>query len=583
MPAEAELIIAKVAVSAFRCLDRVDIALSPTTTVLVGENNAGKSSLLLALATALGKRRATTDDLHRSVSGTIAQKAVIDIFVTPRFGQSAFMPEVAQRLLGAIQRYPGTSDEVVGIRTSLLRSSESSLLIAQRTFLQPQEDKWIEAEQPSFEGRVLDLFDAHLLDASRDLLGEMGVQHSPWGRVMSDLRIPVLPDLGEGAADPDGYHGIERDLTALAGRVRSASPVLTELQEDLSRMAETQRTVARVDLVPLPYSIEDLGRGMEIVIHQNDSLALPLRFHGSGSRSLAALLVFKTMCALKSGTDRGLKPHLLTLLEEPEAHLHPHAVAALTTTIDSLPGQRVVSTHSPSLVGEVPPLSLRVFRRSATGITISTLNEMHTARVEQFRRFFGRPFGEVLFARLVVLGDGASEQNTLPTLVAMALNLEPTCLGVTFVDCQSMGDYNRVNKMLRALHDLGIPWIYFADNDAAGRTALANTHDPATGMALSFAHSAVVTLQGTKQLEQLLIDAGYGDEVTAIAHLHGDSATDDDSRLRFLRANKAWASEQVVRTARAAGKPQPAQIDDLISAIRTALGLPPNSDHSQST
>lgn len=555
--------------------------LSPTTTVLVGENNAGKSSFLLAIATALGRRRATTDDLHRSPNGTIAEKAVIDVFVSPPPGQSAFAPDVAQRLLG-IQRYPGTNDEVVGIRTSLQRSSESSLLIAQRTFLQPHDGEWIDAAEPPFEGRVLDLFDAHLLEASRDLLAEIGVQQSAWGRVMSDLRIPVLPDLGEGTADPAGHRGIELDLAALAGRVRAASPVLTELQEDLRRMAETQSTVARVDLLPLPYSIEDLGRGTEIVIHQDDSLALPLRFHGSGTRSLAALLVFKTMCALKSGADQGLKPHLITLLEEPEAHLHPHAVAALTTTIDCLPGQRVVSTHSPSLVGEVSPLSLRVFRRSVAGVTISELKEIPTERIEQFRRFFGRPFGEIVFARLVVLGDGASERNTLPTLLAMALNSEPARLGITFVDCESMSDYNRVNKMLKALHDLDIPWIYFADNDEAGTTALGKTRDPATGNALSYAHSSVTTLQGTKQIEHLLIDAGYGDEITTVAAQHSHTALDDEARRGFLRAHKPWASEQVVRSAREAGKRPPTQIAGLVTAIRAALGLSAQSDEATS-
>lgn len=567
----AELLISRVSVTSFRCLRRVDIEIDPTTTVLVGENNAGKSSVLLALDTALGRRRASTDDLYRSNNSAVAESATIDVFLSPPTGRTAFTDDIAQRLL-SVHRLPGSSTDVVAIRTVLQRSAEGSLLVEKRMFLQPDGDNWIESRTP-FQPRVLELVDTHLLDASRDLLNEMAAQTSPWGRVLSDLRIPVLPDLEQGGRDPHGLQAIEEELEGLANRVRAASPVLSQLQSDLGRMADTQAGIARVDLAPLPHRVEDLGRAMEIVLHQNHSVGLPLRFHGSGSRSLAALLVFKTMCTLRSGADRGVRPHLLTLLEEPEAHLHPQAVAALVRTIASLPGQHIVSTHSASLVAEVSPLCLRILRRCSDGIRVSEIKTMRMDRAEQFRRFFGRPFGEIVFARLAILGDGVGEQNTLPALIRMALSADPSALGIAFVDCKSMSDHTHVNRVLRVLHDLGIPWIYFADNDESGLADLSRARDPATNLPLTEEHPSVATLHGTRQIEQLLIDAGYGDEITALALEYETIASDDSARLRFLCDHKAWASEQVALRACASGKAPPPQLGQLTSVIRTALGI----------
>lgn len=572
MSTSAALVISRVAVESFRCLEHVEVTLEAGTTVLVGENNSGKSSLLLAIATALGKRRSSVDDLRRNADGSVASYATIDVFFSPPPGSQAFSDDIRQRLI-SVQRDPTTNRETLGIRTVLQRSGEGSFLLASHKFLQPASNGWVESPAPAFQPRVLDLVEAHVLDASRDLLAEMPTQTSPWGRVLSDLKIPDLPDLADEHLDPRGLRAIELDLGQLSERVRKASPVLTQLHSDLSGMSRTQATVERVDLVPLPLRVEELARTMEVVLHQRDSARLPLRFHGSGSRSLAALLVFRTMCELKVGADQGLRPHLLTLLEEPEAHLHPHAITALIATISDLTGQRVVSTHSATLVAEVPPASVRLLRRTAGGIVVTRLTATKPKHMEHFRRFFGRPFGETFFARLVVLGDGVTERNALPILVGMGLGTDAAALGITFVDCKSMGDHEQLNKILSALHELGIPWLCFADNDAAGLEGLARLRDPASGLELTQTHPAVAILKGTKQIEQLLIDAGYGAEITEVALGVDEKAEDDNARLKFLASHKGWAAEAVAVRAKEAGMPSPPQMAGLVNAIRATLGL----------
>ena len=79
--------IRRVAIRNFRCLDDLQLELEPGTTYLVGENNAGKTSILLALWSALGNRRPVDDDLRRASDDSAAGEAVVDVFLIPPQGQ----------------------------------------------------------------------------------------------------------------------------------------------------------------------------------------------------------------------------------------------------------------------------------------------------------------------------------------------------------------------------------------------------------------------------------------------------------------------------------------------------------------
>ena len=75
--------IRRVAIRNFRCIDDLQLELEPGTTYLVGENNAGKTSILLALWSALGNRRPVDDDLRRTPDDSAVGDAVVDVFLVP--------------------------------------------------------------------------------------------------------------------------------------------------------------------------------------------------------------------------------------------------------------------------------------------------------------------------------------------------------------------------------------------------------------------------------------------------------------------------------------------------------------------
>ncbi|MCY3819139.1 MAG: AAA family ATPase [Gammaproteobacteria bacterium] len=558
--------IRRVAIRNFRCIDDLQLELEPGTTYLVGENNAGKTSILLALWSALGNRRPVDDDLRRTPDDSAVGDAVVDVFLVPPRGQR-FATELRQRLV-YVQRDPSKGTEVVGIRTVFHPSREGAALSTRRSFLQPGADgNWTPVNAPRMPQDLMARLEAHLLDASRDLVDERGNRTSIWGRVLADLQIEQHPEQGV------GREALEQDLADLARRVRDSSPVLRTLQSDLGGIAEAQASVGRVEVQPLPPRLEELARTAEVVLHQPRQPVLPLRQHGLGSRSLATLLVFQTLAKLRLGADRGFQPQLLTLLEEPEAHLHPQAVFALRGLLDRLPGQRIVSTHSSQLVADADPRSVRLIRRSANSIRVLALPPDTAKRVLQFRRLVERPFGEIIFARALVLCDGSTDRYVLPTLLSGYFRCNPAGLGISFVDCGPMNQPHTMS-IIRAAHDLELPWLAFTDRDPAGIRALRSLINPATGKPLE-PDSDEVVMSGGKQVEQLLIDAGYTEEVEQVADQEGiPLGTGDRRHLKFLADNKPWASEQVAIRAREADKPLPEPVIVLARKLERLPGVP---------
>jgi hypothetical protein len=92
-------------------------------------------------------------------------------------------------------------------------------------------------------------------------------------------------------------------------------------------------------LNPLPLRLEELARSIAIDLDAGSG-ALPIRLHGSGSRSLASLQVQSVLYDRRLRADgKVTRPQPITLVEEPEAHLHPQATFDLATLLEATRGQ----------------------------------------------------------------------------------------------------------------------------------------------------------------------------------------------------------------------------------------------------
>jgi len=163
-----------------------------------------------------------------------------------------------------------------------------------------------------------------------------------------------------------------------------------------------------------------------------------------------------------------LRPAVFTFvaMEEPENSLSPHylgrVIKALTTFSGHHDAQAIVATHAPSLLKRVPPENIRYLRLNADRQTVvkSIIMPDATDEAHKFVREAVQAFPELYFSRLVILGEGDSEQIVLSRLLqAMGLSEDETSISVV-----PLGG-RHVNHFWRLLHGLGIPQVTLLDLD----------------------------------------------------------------------------------------------------------------------
>jgi putative ATP-dependent endonuclease of OLD family len=150
---------------------------------------------------------------------------------------------------------------------------------------------------------------------------------------------------------------VERELAAIEGepQYKAALQTLADLQAPvLARISANIKSTLKEflpNITDVSVQISDaaryraLRRSSEIII--NDGTATALDRKGDGVQSLAALSLMKH--ASHSGSSNR---HLVLAIEEPESHLHPHAIHQLKDVLDELSTQHqvILTTHCPLFV-----------------------------------------------------------------------------------------------------------------------------------------------------------------------------------------------------------------------------------------
>jgi putative ATP-dependent endonuclease of OLD family len=179
--------------------------------------------------------------------------------------------------------------------------------------------------------------------------------------------------------------------------------------------------------------------------------------------------------AVLSGEDESfdvekLRPAVFTLIamEEPENSLSPHYLGRVVQALSNLgkqdDAQALIATHAPSMLKRVAPEAIRYLRLDESREThVSTIvmpPKAHEAH--KFVREAVQVFPELYFSRLVVLGEGDSEEIVLPRLFkAKGLAVDEVAISVV-----PLGG-RHVNHFWRLLSTLDVPYITLLDLDLA--------------------------------------------------------------------------------------------------------------------
>ena len=114
--------------------------------------------------------------------------------------------------------------------------------------------------------------------------------------------------------------------------------------------------------------------------------------------------------------DPESESYIMLTMEEPEAHLHPQAQQKLYSQLCKFSGQKIISTHSPSIVAQAELCDLIHFEKINGKTQAHSFNASNYTEEEKNRikREVISSHGELLFANTILLCEGITEEQALP-------------------------------------------------------------------------------------------------------------------------------------------------------------------------
>lgn len=542
--------ISRIRVENFRSLRDFELQPDDGVNLLVGENNAGKSALLVALARALG--RATPEfeleDFYvTNPSTTLAAlpTITIDIEIRPKGGatfstnfSTEFVSEIAfdesnsQRLTFRTQAYYNPTEDRIVTEYFSVRNDGSTLPMSS-------------AKRFILRGYV----PFYLVDAFRDTVRDIQSRRGFWGRIVNSITL-----------DATTVASIENSVKAINQSILNAAPRIGEIEDRLREIGNAIPTANPPDdIVINPITVESstILRNLDVTLRTASApRGFGLARHGEGTRSVAHLAIFRAFIDLMAQDENdNVESTPILGIEEPEVHLHPHAIRALGTMLASPTRQMFFTTHSPELAQSIQLTSIHVLKRGAVGTERRVVPKelggsplLDQRDMTKLDRALRAGAIELLFSRSTVLCEGPSEVQSYPHF-ASALDIDMDKLSLSLVPVD--GSY--FFHLLRIMADdaLRIPWVVSADGDSLRKLAnqlvdlgKVTTADVRAAEDSSTMEVAVLrpndffTLPNGQNLEEALIRGGAASEYESAIDAHmGSSAVDD-----FLRNTGVTAS-----------------------------------------
>jgi len=379
--------VTKVEIENFRSIRKLTVELGETT-VFVGPNNAGKTAILDALRIALTRRWGqrgtgfTEHDIRLEGEGDDPkQSAGAKIEIHLEESEAGEWPSSITEALGQIVQLDlGRDLRWISLRVQWAWNGETAAFDSSWEFLDAGRDPLV--------GRSVrrinrDAFWPYLpmfyLGALRDSKDHFSPRAQFWGRLLDAIEIPAGLEARS-----------ERVLNLLNSRLLKADSRLEEIAETLARSTRVavRGRGGNLQLRMAPQTTRELLSRAEVILrNEPDSPWLPLRRQGQGLQSLSVVFLFEAFVEhlLDELYDPDSEPVLA--LEEPETHLHPQATRALWRHVRRLPGQKLVTTHSPYFVQHVPFRDLRIVRLTDSGTVVRSLPSRYTERLPHVAEF----------------------------------------------------------------------------------------------------------------------------------------------------------------------------------------------------
>ncbi len=409
----------------FRTFSDFTLDLDCRSVFVIGENAGGKTSLLTAIARALGR----DPNFTSADFADINQPVVIEVTL------SGF--DQAQRgLFNQYIHFDNPQTLTVGVRAIWDAAAEE----AEVEHYYPRHPG-SRSKREEREGIPLQWLPSWR-DPARML--QFGVQRNLIGLLLEAL--PLGQSLDQAVDDVrQASEQLGRD-GALVALFQQARDRLAELLPDVRQNAFAMGASALTG--------RDLLRQFELQVeHLGEPISISRQ--SSGVAQLAIFVFAMQLAAAETGT--------LLLVDEPEISLHPQSQRALMRSLRSLDGQTIVATHSSNLLDRADPRTVLRLKRVATGVKVVSPSTLTDDVARRLARHTSPQTAEAFFARAVILVEGPADQYALEALAQRrGRNLDAE--GISIVP---IGGANTIGTYLQLFGPSGfdIPLAGLCDQD----------------------------------------------------------------------------------------------------------------------
>ena len=495
-----ELKLQKLIVENYRGFKRLELDFESDCTILIGENNAGKTNVLDAVYASLRANRSVrqgafgTEDYHLGSPQALAGEAG-PIVLTITFAERE-ANEWNIDLVSALEDVVAFDKHGKRSITLQVKGTAPGKADAEYewAFLDAEGKSKGENKHIGQLNQLQRVRPLYTLDTLRDAAKEFSQRSTFFGPFVSDPKF-----------DDDVRDSLLKALGEINEKVLSEHAVFNVLKKNLDAghhiVQAVNQDAAKIEAVPSRLS--DLLANTQVSFQSRSGVPLPLGRHGSGTQSLSVFSLFRAYVEAKLLTKvEPLSEPILTI-EEPETHLHPAAARAMWSVLSALPGQAIVTSHSGDLVGEAP---LRCIRRiSARDGSIASSKVDRSAFTDKEMHnldFYVRlSRGELLFANAWLLVEGKSEIILLQG-ISRAAGIDLYSNGVRVIEHSS---YGKTKPFIKLADQLGIHWHCLCDNDDAGQRYAKETRE----LIGKRAENEYLTVLDTGKLEAYLCRHGF--------------------------------------------------------------------------